>query len=320
MAPADLATSVLVREREVTALMGGTGRVTVVLESGADVGAAEALLDLGERRLRELEGRWSRFIETSETTTMNSAGGRAVEVSPDTIALVSAMVSAWRLTDGVVNAAVLPDVIAAGYATSVLDPSAFTLVPADATAHARLADVVVDEQRSTVTLPPGLTLDPGGVGKGLAADLVAEDLIAARAIGVLVDVGGDLRVAGTAPTPDGWYIDIADPHVAGGVVARAAVLDGGIATSSVLRRRWLGPDGTVRHHLIGRDGRPAHHGLATSSAVVATGALAEVLAKLPLLVGEDHGLELLNHWGVPALLVRHDGTVVTSNAWSEVSA
>ena len=41
-----------------------------------------------------------------------------------------------------------------------------------------------------------VTLDSGGIGKGLAADLVAESIVAAGAKGALVDLGGDIRAIG----------------------------------------------------------------------------------------------------------------------------
>ena len=57
--------------------------------------------------------------------------------------------------------------------------------------------IIVDRTASSVTLPRDVEIDPGGLGKGLAADLVTAELLAAGARGVLVNLGGDLRVAAT---------------------------------------------------------------------------------------------------------------------------
>jgi FAD:protein FMN transferase len=322
VAQAETLLKVHTAHRAVPQLMGGSAHVTLVAPGSGGRPDLDRLLSFAEQRLRHLEARWSRFVADSEISALNHAGGTPIRVSCDSVALVRAMVSAWRLTDGIVDAALLREVVAAGYSRSVLDPAALTAVPAEAPSRASFDAITIDSDidGGVVRLPRGLALDPGGIGKGLAADLVAEEVMAAGASGVLIEVGGDVRVRGQSPTGHGWLVDIADPHVEGGAVARAGLADGGIATSSVLKRRWVGPDGDVRHHLIGRDGRPVHHGLATSTAAVGTAALAEVMAKIPLLIGEEDGLAMLDAWQVPALVVRHDRTVVCTRFWSEVEA
>ncbi len=60
--------------------------------------------------------------------------------------------------------------------------------------------IVIDPIVGAVTLPSGVELDLGGIGKGLAADLVVDELLAAGAAGACVNVGGDLR-ARRAPHP-----------------------------------------------------------------------------------------------------------------------
>jgi thiamine biosynthesis lipoprotein len=51
-------------------------------------------------------------------------------------------------------------------------------------------------------VPVGVTLDPGGIGKGLAADLTACLLTDSGACGALVNLGGDLRAVGRPPTTE----------------------------------------------------------------------------------------------------------------------
>ena len=51
---------------------------------------------------------------------------------------------------------------------------------------------------SSICRPPGVLFDTGGSGKGLAADMVAEQLRGYSRF--VVDCGGDVRVAGLRPT------------------------------------------------------------------------------------------------------------------------
>ena len=79
--------------------------------------------------------------------------------------------------------------------------------PAPVRRHGGATDIDVDPDDRIVTLPAGARFDPGGIGKGLAADLVADELRSFGAAGVCVNVGGDLRVAGAAPGAGDAWVD-----------------------------------------------------------------------------------------------------------------
>ena len=110
-------------------------------------------------------------------------------------------------------------------------------------------EVTIDRRRSTVTVPPGVALDPGGIGKGLAADLAVASLIEGGAAGALVSIGGDLAAAGVAPEPEGWRVDIERPDPGDAPLCRTTIDHGGVATSSTRSRRWV------------HEGRPQHHAI-----------------------------------------------------------
>ena len=163
----------------------------------------------------------------------------------------------------------------------------------------------------TVTLSPGTGFDPGGIGKGLAADILVTELRAAGADGALVSLGGDVRVAGVAPEGGGWTVGVAHPWD-GVDLAPLGVADGAVATSSVLRRRWE-RGGELRHHLIDpRTGRPSDTRLVQATVVAATGWQAEVLAKAVLINGDAHPFDILGGIGAEGLAVSADGTVLVS--------
>ena len=122
-----------------------------------------------------------------------------------------------------------------------------------------LAEAVVDVDAGFVWMPPGVHLDPGAIGKGLAADLVCHELLLAGADGACVGIGGDVRVAGSPDDRDRWSITIDDPLDAGRELTRIDLADGGVATSSRLRRRWS-RGGIELHHVVDpRTGRPVRH-------------------------------------------------------------
>lgn len=263
-------------------------------------------------RIVDLEHRWSRFTAASEITRINRAGGDAVPVSSDTVVLVAAMVEGWRSSAGCFDPTTLPDLVGAGYARSVVDGRRAAPLPVAARRGADLRDVVLDPVASTVRVPAGTVLDPGGIGKGLAADLVASELLAAGARGVLVSIGGDLVVAGRPPHGDRWAIDVEDPMTPGTALLTLHVDRGGVATSSTQSRRWR-VRGAPHHHLIDPStGRPARTDLVAATVVASTAWQAEVVATSALLLGRGAGLAHLATEGLAGVLVGRDGTVLTS--------
>ena len=265
-----------------------------------------SLLAIGAERIRQLERRWSRFLPTSEISMLNDSGGRMVMVSPDTFDLVAKAVAAWRLTDGLFDPTIGAALIAHGYDRDFADVAgALSPTPAFVPLPPGAGGVMLLPAINGVTLPPGVTIDPGGIGKGLAADLTAQMLTDAGAAGVVVNVGGDLRAIGSPPHADGWVITVPDPVEPDRELLRLAFPGGAMATSSRLQRRWRTERG-VAHHLIDpQTGVPARTDVVATTVVAGEAWWAEVLSKALFLAGPS-ALEQLD--GVHAAIVMTDGT------------
>ena len=289
--------------------MGTTCRVAVV-------GGDEALLGTAQRRVDELESRWSRFRDDSEITRLNHRSGRSTALSADAYLLVDHAVAAWELTGGRYDPTVLRAIEAAGYAQS------FEKVQAEQPArpHPHVAapgcsGVVLDPQLHVVTMPPGVGFDPGGIGKGLAADLVVDMLLAEGAEGACVDLGGDGRIAG-APPEGGWRIGVGNPYDADSLLAVIGLTDHGIATSSRLIRRWT-VGGGERHHLIDpRTGASIDTGLDAVTVIARDAWLAEVLTKAAFIAGPAEAHALIERHGAAALLVESPERVTATAAFA----
>lgn len=290
------------------AAMGTTVEVTVV-------GGDATLLTIARGRVRDLERRWSRFVPTSDVSRLNAAPGTPVVVSSETVDLVLRAREGARLTGGRFNPLVLDALEAAGYRETFARIDRPTVgaaagVPApDATA------IVVDVDARCVTLPAGARIDPGGIGKGYAADLVADELLRLGARGVCVNVGGDLRVAGATPGPgDAWLIAVRDDP-SDAPVAHLAVADGAVATTSRSRRRWEGADGTLHHHVIDpATGASAVTPVVHATVVASEAWRAEVLSKVAFLDGAS-GIEFVESLGATALVVSEMGAMA-GPGWS----
>lgn len=273
------------------------------------------LLDLAQERIAALEQRWSRFLPTSDVSRVNAAAGTWVPVHGETLDLLARALVAEEATGGRFSVAVERAMAANGYARSFeLGPSTGTARPCSA------GRVELDVDAAAVRVELGSGIDVGGIAKGHAADLVSTELVAAGAAGALVDVGGDLRVRGDAPGRRGWTVEV-DPGGQRSSVPAVALADGGVATSSTLRRRWRRPDGGVAHHVVDpRTGAPTDSGLVAVSCVAASAADAEVLAKAVLVAGAMTGRALLEHWALDGVLVDVAGRVETVGRWHSKEA
>ena len=135
------------------------------------------------------------------------------------------------------------------------------------------AAIEVDERIGLVVLPSGCRIDLGGIGKGRAADLVAEQLLAAGALGACIDLGGDVRVGGlTAGGGDDWLVAVDDPFHPGDDLAMLRLAGGAVTTSSSAKRRWATGAGSAHHLIDPGTGRPAHSGLAAVTVVAGSAA------------------------------------------------
>jgi thiamine biosynthesis lipoprotein len=166
------------------------------------------------------------------------------------------------------------------------------------------AGIVLDRDQHTLSLPSGVGIDPGAIGKGLAADIIADEIHAAGAEGVLVNLGGDVCVRGTAGG-SAWTIGIQDDRSADSPVVHQIELTGqrrAVATSSSLRRRWSG-----RHHVIDPfTGQPSQSDLAQVSVAAPTGWQAEAATTYALVRGAQAATDWLEANGFEALLFPHD--------------
>jgi thiamine biosynthesis lipoprotein len=178
--------------------------------------------------------------------------------------------------------------------------------------------VLVDRSAGVVQLPVGTTLDPGGLGKGLAADIVTEGLIRDGASGALVEIGGDVRTGGRSPDDAGWTISI--DHPLGGDAERVRLMAGGVATSTSRLRTWV-TDGRLRHHLIDpRTLRPTDGDVIACTVVAGTGAWAEAFTKVAFVNGLDDAIEQYERRGLAARITTDDGATHRTAAWAAFAA
>jgi thiamine biosynthesis lipoprotein len=279
---------------------------------------------LGED-LAALDAACSRFRADSEIVALDRAprgqGGRTgpVRISPLLAGALAVALRAARLTDGDVDPTVGGALNAAGYDRD------FALVRPDGPPVKLTVrevpgwrQIELDEAAGLVSLPTRTSLDLGATAKAWAADRAAARIAAEIGCGVLVNLGGDIAVAGPAPR-GGWRVRVQDvtgrpEDPPAGPSAVIAVHSGGLATSSTAARRWR-RGGDVLHHILDpRSGLPAAPVWRTVSVAAATCADANAASTAAIIRGEAAPAWLAG-LRLPARLVADSGAVVTLYGW-----
>ena len=149
-------------------------------------------------------------------------------------------------------------------------------------------------------------MDLGGVGKGWAAEQAAYQL---KALGpVMVSAGGDIAFSGRRRGSLPWKVTVANPHRPERDLKTLALSSGGVATSGTDYRRWTS-GGVRQHHLIDpRTGAPSVSDVLSATVVAPSLQMAEVAAKVAILLGSRKGLAWIERRpGLAGLIVLEDG-------------
>lgn len=265
--------------------------------AAVDPDLASRLADRAVRRIAHLERCWTRFDEASDLSAINRAAGGAVAVDPSTTALIAMMVLAHRTTGGSCDSA-----------------------HRSASPHAsrEIESIRVDEARHVVCVPSGLELDPGSIGKGLAADLVARQAIESGASGALVEIGGDVRATGVGPHHGFWSIAVEDPF--GDSRRRGSILvrEAGISTSGLATTPEVdGPENVSVDPVSGRPLVVAPTNVVSATVVAGSAVEAEMWSTALLVVG-DAELESVVRRGYLARVTFGNGDTRSTDDWNRI--
>ncbi len=295
---------------------------TLLVTDPAVLASARGLLTA---ELAAIDAACSRFRSDSELSRACSANGQPVAISSLFVEALEVALTAARLTDGDVDPTCGQSLAWLGYdrdfALARQDASPLSLPPV---LGGGWRTVRLDAARGEVSVPSGVQLDLGATAKALAADRAATAIAAATGCGVLVNLGGDISVAGRAPE-GGWLVGVADDArfdtTADSVRIRQSVLisDGGLATSSVLGRSWQRGGVTVHHIIAPGTGLPARSCWRTVTVAAKTCVDANIAATAAI-VRSERATNWLEQLRLPTRLVRHDGSVVTVAGWPEREA
>jgi FAD:protein FMN transferase len=265
---------------------------------------AEAAAVLRET-FETLEAALSVYRPESDLARVNRAAGDApVPIAPLTRAAVTAAMHYAEQTGGAFDPTVGPLLELWGFRGGAAPEH----VPPPAARTAALDRVGVAGVRldgNTLGLAAaGMALDLGGVAKGWAVDRAYTALQALDLSGFMLNLGGNIRVAGEAAPGRPWTVGIRDPFQADRLLGTLRLADGMAVATSGHYERFVEIDGVRYAHIMDpRTGFPVR-GMAGVTVMARTAADADALSTALFVAGMESGAALLTRFsGAHAVFV-----------------
>jgi thiamine biosynthesis lipoprotein len=243
---------------------------------------AEELTALVAAEAWRIEDKFSRYLDGNIIDQINTADGRPIDVDAETAHLLEFAETLYALSDGAFD-------ISSGTLRRAWTFDGSDNLPSNdevAELLARVGWARAGWNTPVLTLPPGMEIDLGGIGKEYAVDKAVLELRGRSDTPCLVNFGGDLAVTGPPGSREVWTVGI-ETLVPGGAEKRIELRHGALATSGDARRFLLKDGIRYSHVLDPRTGWPVT-GAASSITVAADSCTqAGMLATFAMLKGES---------------------------------
>lgn len=245
-------------------------------------------------RVETFDADWSRFRADSRVSSMAHAPGRH-EFPAEASRLGPLYRKLYRLTDGAMTPLIGSSLERLGYdAGYSLRPSGSPVAAPDWNEDFEWAGTVITSSSPVV-------LDIGAAGKGLLADLLAEELLAAGMDSFLIDASGDLLAHGRGAS----QVALEHPYDPAQAIGIVTLKGSALCASAANRRAW----GDGLHHVLdGNTGEPVSTAVATW-VLADSGMLADALATALFFVPGDR---LEQEFAFSWLTVFSDGSAAHS--------
>ncbi|WP_236074927.1 FAD:protein FMN transferase [Teredinibacter purpureus] len=274
--------------------MGTTYHITAVLNPEVIVAQSALQMEV-DKLLENVNQAMSTYIADSELSLLNKAPvHQPTVVSQPLFHLLQLSRDIHVLSGGAFDITVGPLVNLWGFGPEERDekkPSASLI----AAANQRVGQQFVRLEQSNlqVTKTASVAIDLSAVAKGYGADAIAALFKAHAIVDYMIEVGGEIAVAGNNARGIQWRLGIEQPSlVQTGVMQAISVSHGGIATSGDYRNYFEFEGERFSHTIDPKTGYPITHTLASVTVVASSAAKADAIATAMNVLGPDKGYAL----------------------------
>lgn len=264
-----------------------------------------------EREIASVENTYlSRKIAKSEISVINSKASAAPVEMTDTLAeYMDTLLEISRDSGGAFDPSV-------GALSALWDfDSDSENVPSDddikkCLSYGSYADINLSGK--SISLPPGLELDLGAAGKGIALD-VAESILSSdkEVSGAVISVGeSSILTYGNKPDGSDWQIAIRDPRDKENTIGTLVLSGTNCIGTSGDYQKYFEKNGRRYHHILDPStGYPAESGVISVTVVCKSGIICDALSTACFVLGADEGMKLAEKYGAEAIFVKDDESI-----------
>ncbi|HOV32329.1 MAG TPA: FAD:protein FMN transferase [Candidatus Hydrogenedens sp.] len=240
--------------------------------------------------IHRLEKHISHYFPDNDLARLNqSAGLGAVKVNGDLFEVIRWSKLYWEQTDGAFDPTVGPLLDLWGFSQKNRDALPSKEEIAEALKKVGMDKVKVNEENQTVELTvPGMRLNFGGIGKGLALDRAAR-ILKEQGIKSAVLHAGTSSIIALDPPPNqtGWKIGIRSPYNKSEQIEEFEICNESLSTSSV-SEQYLERNGKKYGHIFNpKTGLPVDNNIVSSTVITKSATESDALSTSFFVMGID---------------------------------
>lgn len=267
-----------------------------ILIDTQDSKQAHKLTAIAMNEALRIEEKYSRYRKDNIIYQVNHSDGKPVTVDDETARLFDYAQQCYEISDGLFD-------VTSGVLGRIWKFDGSDNIPRQEQVD-QILDLVgwskLNWSSPAITLPKGMQVDFGGIGKEYAVDQSVIMLSEASDTSCLVNYGGDIRVTGPRSNKQAWVVGVEDPNNLDNVqqTGPGIHLEKGAIASSGDTRRFLLKNGVRYSHILNpRTGWPVTRGPRSVTVAANTCTEAGILSTLALLQ-EENAEEFLRSEGV----------------------
>lgn len=302
------------------ASLSGCSRAEVALISGTafnfntmisiQAACEQNVLDKAFERCNYFESIFSRTIDTSDISKINSSNGKAVEVANETAEILTLAKQYAQQSNGLFDITIGSVTPLWNYSEGIVADEAKL---AEAAKHINWQNLNIDGNAVTLS-DPEAKLDLGGIAKGYIADDLADFFVNNGCNSALINLGGNVYALGTKPDGSDWSVGIENPFNLEDKIGSVDSKNSSTVASGIYQQEFE-KDGKLYHHLLdAATGRPHEGDIESITLITEKSVDGDVWATTLFLMDAAKALEIINSRDdLSGLIVLKDGTILKSD-------
>ena len=268
---------------------------------------AGAVMNQATERIHKYESLFSVNKPDSDISRINSAGGKAVRVSPETYELVQKCMDISDTTEGLFDISIYPLVKKWGFTTEKYR------IPSEQERNDCIKQIDYKKIRllpdNRIQTGEEMQIDLGAAAKGYLSQKLMELFQQNGITSAIVSLGGNVQTIGVKEDGNSYHIGITNPADGSSLYGTLDVKDKAVVTSGIYQRFFTKAGKSYHHIMDKRTGMPAENTLASVTVIAEDGTRADGLATALYVMGEEKAVEYQKeHPEMELILIRKDGT------------